>query len=210
MINFFYGQDDFRILEKIKKEKENIKNQGGNFLEVSSFSDFKNQDKKFSLFGDKKAFFIRNPEEDFLDFKNSNFTVFFYFLNPDKRNKIFKHLKSISNYSEEFILLNLSEVKNWILNQKYSISDQAADMLVNYLGNDLWSIKNALDKLSAYIGYNNSVSAREVEVLVKPNFSPNIFKTIEFLSKREKKQALRQIFEHLKRGDDEETFFQEP
>jgi len=68
------------------------------------------------------------------------------------------------------------------------------------VGNDLWQITNEIKKL---VNYKNGqrIEIKDVELLVKPKIETDIFKTIDFLASKNKKQALKLIHKHLEKGD---------
>ena len=72
------------------------------------------------------------------------------------------------------------------------------DMLINFVGNDLWRMTNEIDKLCAF---KPTIEKDDVELLVKPDIQTDIFKTIDALASKDKKQALYLLHKHLEDGD---------
>lgn len=198
MIIFLYGEDSFRLKQKL----EQIKKKAKELVFVDNFANFQEQIKTDSLFGVKKVIIISKLSPEFNDTQDSeNNIIVFCDEKPDKRTKLFKKLKQIASV-EEFNFLNNQEIISWI-RENANISFSAANKLSAYIGTDLWQISNELEKLKAYAGYKNLILDKHVESLVKANFSTDIFKTIS----SDKKLGLKLLHEHLAQGDDEAYLF---
>jgi len=143
----------------------------------------------------------------------------------DQRTKFFKALQKCAK-CQEFNFLQPAMLKKWIVQEfeknppspppshkasdgqgkategqgKIRINPDALDLLVGFVGNDLWQMSNEINKLSNYrIG--SVIRKEDVELLVKPNIENDIFKTIDALASKDKKQALFLLHKHLENGD---------
>lgn len=93
---------------------------------------------------EKLSYYLKNPLE-------STILVFCYkYGTPDKRKKWFQDI-SRAGVVFEFKKLYENQVRPWIRSylksQNISITEKAINMLVEFLGNDLSKIMNALEKL---------------------------------------------------------------
>jgi len=201
MIIFLYGPDTYRLQQKLQEIKKRAKE----LVFVDSWPEFKKADQVNSLFGSRKVILIEGLKQEFANIENSGNIIIFYDENPDKRTKLFKKLLKIAQ-CEELKLLQGTELIYWIKSQA-DISFPVANKLSAYLGSDLWLMSNEIDKLKAYIGYENLISDKDIERLIKAKISTNIFKTIDALAINDKKTALKLLCEHLTVGDDENYLF---
>jgi len=166
------------------------------------------------MFAEKKlivldeAFTNQNFKENFLKnskkFINSRDIVLFYETKETPRSgPLFKFLKKYAKL-QEFELLKGENLKNWVKkeieNYKVKINPIAIEKLIDYVGNDLWQMTNEIGKLVSY-KKNKKVEVEDIELLVKPKIEPEIFKTIDAIASKNKKQALELIHKHLEKGD---------
>ncbi|MCJ7786863.1 hypothetical protein MUP06_01450 [Patescibacteria group bacterium] len=165
-----------------------------------------------------KRKFLENSKK-FIDSKD---IILFYTTDQIlKKDPLFGFLKKQAKF-QEFELLAGQKLKNWVKKEfeKYQcqISDTALGKLIEFTGNDLWQITNEIKKLVSYRaplqrgegGKENEVlfdqkkqkiEEEDVELLVRPKIETDIFKTIDAISSRNKKQALILIHKHLEKGD---------
>lgn len=121
----------------------------------------------------------------------------------DERTKVFKTLKKECK-SQEFELLDTKKLK--IFAQKefeikgQKINNDALDLILSYVGNDLWRLAQEINKVSTF-KEGSTVRKEDVELLVKPKIENDIFKTIDALASKDKKQALNFIKKHIDGGD---------
>lgn len=221
MILFLYGPDTYRsrqklneIIEhykKIHKSGLNLKYFDGQNLD---FQDFENEIETISMFKEKKLIILENVfshegfKEEFLKkeekFVNSDNIILIYEGGKVAENtSFFKFLKENSK-SQEFKLLEGQRLKNWVRkevgNYQTEIETKALDQLINFVGNDLWRITNEIKKLVSYKS-GKKIEVKDVELLVRPKIETDIFKTIDAIALKNKKQALSLIHKHLEKGD---------
>jgi len=221
MIIFLYGQDTYRSRRKLNEIIEHYKKihrSGLNLkyfnLSEKGFEDFKDEFQSISMFAEKKlmvleeAFTNQNFKENFLKnskkFIDSKDIILFYETKETPRSdSLFKFFKKYAK-SQEFKLLEGENLKSWVKreieNYKVKINPLALEKLTDYVGNDLWQMANEIRKLVSY-KKNKKVEAKDVELLVKPKIEPEIFKTIDAIASKNKKQALELIHKHLEKGD---------
>lgn len=219
MIIFIYGADSYRSKQKLDEiilHYKEVRKSGLNLVYVDagekSFADFHNHFKISSMFAETKLVILKDIflnkkfQEDFVEeIKNieklKDVIVVYEKEEPDKRLKIFKALTKECK-SQEFKLLEGAGLRAWAQNQfgNQKINVDAINLLVQYTGSDLWQLSNEIQKL---INYKNGlvIKKEDVEFLVRPKIETDIFKTIDALAVKDKKQALAYLQKHLDNGD---------
>lgn len=225
MIIFLYGQDTYRSHQKLSEIIESYKKihksglnlryvEGGDF----NFEDAKNETQTISMFDEKKLIIFKNAldklkeEDKALDFfkkfiASQDIIVVYEEKEADKRLSLVKFLGKESKV-QEFQFLDGPKLKTWAKSQidDYGgkIDPLAMEKLIEYVGSDLWWMKNEIEKL---VNYKNgkAISVADVDLLVKPKIEPEIFKTIDAIAFNSKwsgkKQALKLLHDHLEKGD---------
>jgi DNA polymerase-3 subunit delta len=221
MIIFLYGPDTYRSKQKLNEIVEHYKKihkSGLNLkfldLKEKSFSDFKNECQSASMFKEKKLIVLKNAsfnkefKEQFLEKikEFSSFEEIILFFEEGEISKddiFFQEIKKVAKF-QEFKPLDVFRLKFWIKEEfkKYNsrIEEGAINKLIEFVGNDLWQMENEIKKLAAFKN-GGEVNQRDVENLVTPNLEANIFKTIDFIAKGDKKKALKSLKSHLEKGE---------
>ena len=222
MIIFLYGQDSYRSkkkLEEIIDHYKKIHKSGLNLIYIDAaqtdFTDFYNSFKSSSMFAEKKLLVVKNVfsnkkfQEDLLtEIKNINsfkdIVVVYESDAVDERTKTFKTLIKACK-SQEFKPLDAKELKVWAREQfeasGQKINLDALDLMISYAGNILWQLSNEIKKLSDF-KRGLTIKKEDVDALVKPNnLQGDIFKTIDALAQKNKKQALLLLQKHLDSGE---------
>jgi len=221
MIIFLYGPDTYRSRQKLNEIIEHYKkiHQSGLNLkyfdgEKLSFQEFKDQFQSVSMFAEKKLIIlektIKNKDfkEKFLAkpkrFIDSDDLILFYERGEIPSNDSFFEFLKKSSQWQEFKLLEGEKLKNWTKKElkKYQINidSKALEELLNFVGNDLWQMTNEIKKLVSY-SFDKKIEVKDVNLLVRPAIEPEIFKTIDALASKNKKQALDLLHKHLEKGD---------
>lgn len=222
MLILLYGEDGYRLRQKLKEIKENYqaKHQSGLSLAFFRESDLdldrvKEKIEAVSMFDEKKLIILENP------FKNKNFQKDFFDYVKTRKLKddqeviiVICHedklavskIKNKLSMLEEFPLLKGPALVNWAKKEfkenGASINSEALKKLIAYIGNDLWRLNGEIGKLTSYSD-GKEVREEDIDLLVKANLDTNIFKTLDALARRDKPAALRLIHEHLEEGDNE-------
>jgi len=222
MIIFLYGQDTYRLAQKLNEiigEYKKIHKSGLNlrYFDGKSldFQDFKDQFQQISMFQEKKLIILRDIFSN-QDFKGKLLTEGKKFIDSkdvilisekkeiSSNDLLFKFLKKKAK-DQEFKLLKGAGLKNWAKKElekyKTEIRPEALERLIDFIGSDLWRFSNEIKKLVNYKNKKGKISKEDVELLVKPKIEPAIFKTIDFIASKEKKQALELLKKHLEKGD---------
>jgi len=225
MIIFLYGQDTYRMKEKLKEiiaSYKKIHKSGLNLKYFDCqkksgeaiFSDFKNEIRQTSMFKEKKLAVINSPFSD-PDFKEKFLKEAKNFLKSEdiillyeeekinKNNSLFKFLKK-NTKCQEFKVLSGQKLNAWVKKEfeKYNtkIDQDALETLIEYIGNNLWQMANEIRKLASYKN-SNQTQVKDVELLVRSKIETDIFKTIDAIAEKNKKRALELLHKHLEKGD---------
>lgn len=198
--------------------------------QIVDFQDFEDEVRSKSMFKEKKLIVLNNVflsqrfKENFL--KNSSkfvypddIILFYEEKEVSSAESLFKFLKKEAK-SQEFKLLEGQRLKNWAKkefeNYRMNINSTALDQLINYVGNNLWQMANEIKKLVNYRSgkrvnevivssppFANAqvIEVEDVELLVRPKIETDIFKTIDAIAFKNKKQALELLHKHLEKGD---------
>lgn len=221
MIYFLYGPDSYRSKEKMEAIIEGYKKVHKSGLNLVffgakevSFKDFYDELRVSSMFNEKKLIILSDVfagtkfQEDFLDkIKDleilKDIVVIFENSAVDQRLKLFKSL--VKNCKcQEFNFLTGNSLRNWIVEEikktGAKINPEALKVLLNYAGNDSWHLRNEIKKLASFKN-NGTIRKEDVQLLVRPSITSDIFKTIDALAIKNKRQALDFLQEHMENGD---------
>jgi len=217
MIIFLYGEDTYRMKEKLKEIIERHKKIHKSGLNLKYFDDFTNLKdgiRQTSMFKEKKLAVVTNVfanpdfKEEFFqnkkEFLDSEDIILIYEEKDfNKNNSLFKFLKK-NTKSQEFKFLTGQGLKAWIKKEfdKYEtkIDSLVLERLIKYIGNDLWQMSNEIKKLASFRN-KETLKAEDIELLVKSKIETDIFKTIDAIADKNKKQALNLLHNHLEKGD---------
>jgi DNA polymerase-3 subunit delta len=221
MIIFLYGQDIYRLREKLNEIIEHYKKIHKSGLNLKyfdnrslNFEDFRDEIKQTSMFDEKKLMVLTDVSNN-LEFKENFLKNSKELLNSKeiilfsegrelpKGDKFFSFLKKEAK-SQEFNYLEGVKLKNWLKKEfakfKVEISPESLDRLINFVGNDLWQMSNEIKKISTF-KLGGKIEREDIELLVRPKIESDIFKTIDAIATKNKKQALALIHKHLEKGD---------
>lgn len=221
MIIFIYGQDSYRSkskLDEIISHYKKIHKSGLNLIDVNAsqidFPDFYDTLRNSAMFSEKKLIVLKNLflnkkfQEDFLEEakKLQDLKDIIVVYEPDlvdQRLKVFKFLTKYCK-SQEFKLLDNGNLKSWIKEgfeeRGQKINGDAIDLFMSFVGNDLWRASNEVKKLADF-RRGSIIRKEDIELQIRPKIEIDIFKTIDALAVKNKKQALLFLQKHLDRGD---------
>lgn len=229
MIYFLHGEDSYRSRQKLNEivgQYKKVHKSGLNLIytdaKQNDFKDFFDNFRTTSMFGEKKLVILKNGfsnakfQEEFLENIKSikelkDIVVVFSAQGGsapdgegvDRRSKLFKALKKNAK-CQEFKFLQPAMLRKWIAEEfkkNNANADFAAqDLLLNFVGKDLWQMAHEIKKLSNY-KKGETIKKQDVELLVRPNIENDIFKTIDALASKNKNLALALLHKHLDGGD---------
>ena len=196
------------IVERYKK----IHKSGLNLNYFDNFEGLKNKIRQNSMFKEKKLAVVINlfSSPDFKErffkekkeFLDSRDVILIYQQGIVRKNdSLFKFLEK-NGKSQEFNILGGQKLKKWVEKkfEKYgSKTDfRSQELLINYVGGDLWRMSNEIKKLASY---KKEIGPEDVKFLVKSKIETDVFKTIDAIAQKNKKGALGLIRRHLEKGD---------
>lgn len=201
MIIFFYGKDKYRIREKVKDlinaHKEKNKS-GFRSLRDAQLEDIRREMLSISMFNEKKLVIVY----DFVITKDFLSQIELFESSPNVLLIVNENNANINCKKQEFELLNGPKLKKWVKNKvkdmKGVIDEDALSLLIDYVGSDLFRMENEIIKL---VNYSSKISLEDVRKLVRDKDEVNIFETIDFITRKDKKGALQSIKKHLDKGD---------
>ncbi len=223
MIIFLYGQDSYRSRQKLNEivgHYKSAKKSGLNLIYIDvakiEFSDFYDHLKIASMFEEKKLIILKNVfsnkkfQEDFVtEIKKmeimADVVVVYEDGECDARLKLFKALLKECK-CQEFGFLDGKQLKTWAATFAKASAGQAKfnmdalDLLINYVGSDMWRLQSELKKLANFKA-GGVIKKEDVELMVRPRIEIDIFKTIDALAQKNKKQALLLLRKHLDLGE---------
>jgi DNA polymerase III subunit delta len=131
---------------------------------------------------DKLIYYIENP------LKSTVLVINYKYSKPDKRKKVFKSLMEKSIFFESDRLYE-NKIPDWITNylkrKKYTIEPKAAELLTEFLGNDLGKIVNELEKLAILLpAQQTRITSELIERNIGISKEYNNFELTKALSQR--------------------------
>ena len=222
MIIFLYGPDTYRSRQKIKEIIESYKKAHKSGLSLDffdgqsfSFQDFKTQAQSMPMFKEKKLIVLKNSlanksfKELFLKngdpfLKSDDIFVFLEEGSLPAKDALAGFLKEKADKSQEFDLLSGAQLKNWIRKElgrsSAEAEPEAVEKLAREVGGDLWQMSNEISKLANFRN-KEKITVKDVDLLVRPKVETDIFKTIDFIAKKDKRSAFLLVKKHLEKGD---------
>lgn len=221
MIIFFFGDDSYRLKQKVRalKEKFVSASLGNTNLAVLdgktiSYNEIVRQVLAMPFLSKTRLVILENvlsesnqeTQEKLSEMlkKAPRSTVLLLTeTKPDKRLSLFKKLLLVDKV-QEFALLAEDQLRRWIIreveNRKSKIEPAATTKLIEYVGNDLWRMTNEIDKLTTY---NRQPTTENIDLLVHSQIQANIFTLIEATAKGEVKRAFHEFCQLLNQGQNE-------
>lgn len=224
MIIFLYGQDSYRIGQKLKEIVSGYKTKnpsGLNWVDLDLSEDgadnFFESIKSNSFIAEKKliiaknVFSNKNDSEAILKFlkhqdisQDENIILILVHFGDSLKNKFFEYLTKKPNQSQNFKLFKDYEVKNWAKNflslLNIELTGEALDFLISNCGHDLWRLDSEIKKLANY-KIKGVVSKSQVEELIIENREYNIFALTDALALKNKKRALLSLHKAMGSGE---------
>lgn len=221
MIYLIIYEENFFSLKKIIQDI--LKKEGGRFMIVDlgiGYDAFQSLLLSFlqkKIFNQKIAYLIRNSlsnkkssiklisglEE--LKANNQDVAVFFIEKEEEKIDK--KIITFFKQYGKIFKDWNYSLgdirklIQEEIKEKGYNFEKGVEDFLIDNLNADYENIMSELKKIMTYSAKDKKITKKIIASLIKPKTEISIFKTIEAIAAKNKKEALRLVSEHLRAGE---------
>lgn len=231
MIIFFYGEDVYRLREKLKalKDKFISASLGDTNLAIlegktAEYNEISRQVLAMPFLSKTRLVIIENfLKEGRKDVQekvgellskvpDSTVLVFAEVNSPDKRTSLYKKL-SKEKMAQEFAPLEEVSVKKWIKKEAekrgVNIESDAVNILSDYFGGDLFRQKNELEKLVASIQHrrNKTITSIDVKKLVRPEVESNIFVLSDYIGQKNFQMATKELDRLEKNGENEIYIF---
>jgi len=212
MIIFFYGEDVYRLNQKIRalKEKFISASLGDTNLAILdgatvSYDDIARQVLAMPFLSKSRLVIVNNlfsakkdVIEKIIEFlpkvPNTSVLVITQEGNPDRRTSLYKKL-SKPGISQEFKLLEPDQLRRWVAkeveNRGGSIDSAATLKLIEYVGADLWRMASEIAKLTSY---DKKITAENVELLVQPQIQSNIFTLMDAIAAKNPKATIGELY----------------
>ena len=225
MIIFLYGEDSYRINQKIKEivKGYEAKNPSGfNLAEIdleeSKIDDFFETARAGSLIPEKKLIILKNifsaDSEKILEFfqpkqapladKFQDIIFLIIHFGGSNKDKLFEYLTAKPNQSQNFKILKEYEIKSWARQFANSLdidfASDAIDFLVANRGADLWRLDSEIRKLADY-KVKGILSKSQVEELTAAGADYKVFELTDAMARKDKKKALAALYKTLDGGE---------
>jgi DNA polymerase-3 subunit delta len=226
MILFLYGEDNYRLKQKLKIIKNRYLDTSitdANFSALSAednydFEKIKGDIEAMPFLTDKRLVILENflkqkakkLQEDLKNYLDKipekSIVVFVEEGLPDQRTSLFKGLIKKAEKTWEFKPLKPYELEKWIkqtvLQNKGKIDHSAVQFLASYVDSNLWQMNNEIEKLILYKN-KDIINVSDVELLVKAKMDTNIFNLIDALGDKNDQKAIQLLEGLLESGEPE-------
>jgi len=217
-----YGTEKFLIDKEIKniinKSKLGELNISKYDLEFNMIKEILEDANTISLFDSNKLIIVENAfifsrttkkidDVDLLEeyLKNNNSNVIIIFINYNEKidsvKKIVKHIK------EKGVIKEFNTLKNITSNvlkmfDDYKISSDAVQLLIDRVGNNLEIMYQEIEKLKIYKIDDKIITKEDINDLTVENINIDIFKFVDDIINKNKKDAIRTYKELLKLNEE--------
>jgi len=223
MILFFYGEDTYRLNQKLRELKEKFisASLGDTNLSILdgktvSFDELVRQILALPFLAKTRLVIVKNllaqAKKDLID-KTTEFlpkvpaaTVLVFAEEglPDKRLALFKRLNK-PKLAQQFALLEPDQLRRWI-NREVEMRNAKCEQgavakLIDYVGSDLWRMSNEIKKL---ISYSKNIKEENIELLVQPQIQSNIFDLMDAIADRNLEKSMKELYQLFDNGKAEQ------
>jgi DNA polymerase-3 subunit delta len=146
------------------------------------------------------GFFKKESKElaDYLENMPDTTTMIFRESDVDKRNRLYKKVKDLG-YPAEMKRQTDRELERWVLQmlQKEQIQITSSNMqfFLQCIGNDMYLLKNEVEKLISYLGEKKVVERNDIEAICSVQVTGHIFDMIDAMSRHNQKMAMRLYYD---------------
>ncbi|MED4404085.1 DNA polymerase III subunit delta [Metabacillus fastidiosus] len=120
------------------------------------------------------------------------------------RKKVVKNMKKLAAVYEGKPLASY-KLFDWIISftkrEGILISNEAINVLINYVGSNLFQLEQELRKMALYIGKENELQKEDVESLVSKTLEQDIFKLINSVVKKDLQQSFEILEDMFRQGE---------
>ena len=217
-----YGTEKFLIDKEIKniisKNKVDEINISKYDLEINSLNEILDDANTVSLFSNNKLIIVENAYifsrvqnkkidnieilENYL--KNSSDTIIIFINNNEKLDNVKKIVKLIKEKGVIKEFNPLKNINNTVKNMfdDYKISDSCINLLIDRVGNSLELLYQEAEKLKIYKINDKIITNKDIEDLVIEKINVDIFKFVDDIINKNKKEAIKTYKELLKLNEE--------
>ena len=217
-----YGTEKFLIDKEVKniisKNKVDEINISKYDLELNSLNEILDDANTVSLFSNNKLIIVENAYifsrvqnkkienlemlENYL--KNSSDTIIIFINNNEKLDSVKKIVKLIKEKGVIKEFNPLKNINNTVKNMfdDYKISDSYIKLLIDRVGNSLELIYQEVEKLKIYKINDKIITNKDIEDVVVENINVDIFKFVDDIINKNKKEAIKTYKELLKLNEE--------
>lgn len=211
MIYFLTGDNDYEIFEFTSDLRRTFDGQI-DIVDGSSELDLTTLLLGQTLFSSSRLIIFKdlssnkdawNSLPDYLDKIGNNSNIIIVEASPDKRTKTYKEIISYATHKhfDKYDAMSRMRLKSWLISyaegKDIRLSSQMAELLINRVGFDQWSLVNALERVLL------AGEISEQSIIDQTELSPteNIFQLLETAFRGETNNLLRMI-KTLKHSED--------
>ncbi|MGD9679467.1 MAG: DNA polymerase III subunit delta, partial [Vulcanibacillus sp.] len=147
----------------------------------------------------KLEFFLEHPTE------YSTIVFWVPYEKLDERKKIVKLIKD-KGYVEIFLPLSNMALVEWVKKKatldNATITEEAAQLLIHIVGQDLQILSQEINKMTIYVGVNGIIDNNIVNLLASRVLEKNIFSLIELVANLEIETAFQKFYDLLKNKEE--------
>ena len=232
MILIIYGDDTFRVQERVQEMREAFaKKHDPTGMNLSSFptdgqtlvapGEALQAACSFPFLAPKRMVVVRevmanlkkDTEKIWLEgIKRIPASTILIFWETDapasiEKSNLFKSLQTIADvHTYPFPFLEDAALTKWVNERvstcQASITPDAVRLLVECVGSDLWQMNNEIGKLTAFAA-GEKITIEMVKELVRATFEGQIFTLVDALARRNPTEALRLLEEERAAGSDD-------
>ena len=218
-----YGTEKFlidkevkNIINKLKVDELNISRYD---LEFNTIKEILEDANTVSLFSSNKLIIVDGAIifnrvqsrkiddvellEEYLKNSNPDVTIIFIDRNEkiDSVKKIVKLIKEKGTIKEFNALKNINSSVKTIFDE-YKVSNDAINLLIDRVGNDLEIIYQEVEKLKVYKIDDKTITTKDIEDVTVENINVDIFKFVDDIINKNKKSAITTYKELLKLNEE--------
>lgn len=123
----------------------------------------------------------------------------------DNRKKVVKNLKKLAAVYEAKSLKG-GQLFDWVYKrtreQGVSISTEGINLLISYIGSNLYQLENEIIKMALHIGPGNELEVQHIEQLVSRTLEQDIFKLINAIVSKRAEEAFLLLEDMFRQGED--------
>lgn len=202
---FFVDQLSNYIEENVLSEEEKGFNQQIMYGRDVSMMEVIEAAKRFPMMAEYQVIIVREAQhlareldklEDYVaNMQPSTILVFCYkYKKPDGRKKVISQIKKKAVYYETSAIYD-NMIGDWIVTElaqkQYSIDPKAAQMLIDFLGNDLSKIYKELEKLMQILPLGSRITPESVEENIGISKDYNVFELVKAIGDRDEVKAFK-------------------